>query len=95
MSINKKIEKKFMFSVVGEFILNEDFIKKHPDYAGGRIEIWHKDEPYDVEEIRLLLPEKMFLKIRDALDFKEVDVFQIGDVHSEDIEKRLKNKNGR
>jgi len=81
-------KKKIFFSVVEEMILNKDFIKKHPDYAGGRIEIFHEDYPYDIDEIRLMLPRKMFNAIRDAIDLKDIDHFQIGDVHSDDIYKR-------
>mgnify|MGYP001564866111 FL=1 len=88
----KKIEKKWFFNIIEEAILNQDFEKKHPKNAGGRIEIWHKDEPYDVEEIRLLLPREMFEKIREALDFKEVDYFQIANVHSENLEEKLNKK---
>lgn len=83
--LSTKIEKQWFFSVVEETLLNEDFNKKYPDYAGGRIEIWHKDSPYDVEEIRLLLPREIFNKLREALDFQEVDMFQIGEVHSDDL----------
>jgi len=92
MKKTKRLKKEFFFSVVEEAIQNEEFIQKHPNFGGGRIEIWHKDEPYDVEEIRLCLPREMFEKVRDALDFQEVDYFQIGRTHSEDILKRLKKK---
>jgi len=85
-------EKEFYFSVVEEGIQNEEFIKKYPDYAGGRIEIWHKDEPYDVEEIRLLLPRKIFNKIRNALEMAEMDYFQIANVYSEEILDKLNKK---
>ena len=86
----RKIKKKLFFSVVEEMILNEDFIKKHPDYAGGRIEIHHEGYPYDIEEIRLMLPREMFNAIRDAIELKDIDYFQIGNVHSDDIYKRAK-----
>ena len=87
----KKKEKIWMFSVVEEMILNEDFNKKHPNMAGGRIEIFHKDEPYDVAEIRFMLPKEIYEPFREALDFKECDYFQLGDVRSEDLEEELKN----
>jgi len=77
---------KWFFNVVEEGLMNEDFNKKHPNYAGGRIEIWHRDYPYDIEEIRLLLPREMFNAVRDAVDLKDLDCFQIGDVRSEDLE---------
>jgi hypothetical protein len=83
-------EKKFMFSIVEEGIRNKDFIKKNPNMRGGRIEIWHKDEPYDVEEIRFMLPEEIFIPFEKAIDLKECNYFQIGDCRSEDIEERLK-----
>lgn len=80
---------KWWFSVVEEAILNEDFIKEHPNYAGGRIEIWNDDYPYDVAEIRLLLPQEIFDKIREAIDSKEVDYFVIDGVSSEELEEEL------
>jgi hypothetical protein len=63
-----KNDKTFTFSVVEEMIMNTDFIKEHPGMMAGRIEIFMEGKEYDVEEIRLLLPTKMFEKIRDALD---------------------------
>jgi len=88
---NKKVKKqKLFFSVVEEAILNEDFNKAHPNYAGGRIEIFHESYPYDIEEIRLMLPREMFEIIRDAIELKDIDYFQIGNVHSDDIYKRAK-----
>ena len=86
-------QKKWFFSQVEEALLNQSFSKKHPNYCGGRIEIYHRDEPYDVEEIRLLLPCEIFNAIREAIDFKEVDYFQIGHVHSEELEEFIKSKN--
>jgi hypothetical protein len=86
--MKKKTKKKWFFTVVEEAI----FGKGLEDYAGGRIEIWHKDYPYDVEEIHLILPRKLFNKIREALDFQECDKFQIGDVFSEELEKFIKAK---
>jgi len=87
------MDKKWMFSVVEEAILNEDFIKKHPNMRGGRIEIWHEDESYDVEEIRFMLPEEIFLPFREAIDMKECDYFQLGRVRSEDLEEFINKKN--
>lgn len=68
------------------------FGKEWKDYAGGRIEIWYKDYPFDVEEIRLILPRKLFEKIREALDSQECEKFQIGDIFSEELEKFIKTK---
>jgi len=84
----KKAEKKWFFNIIEEAMFDE----KWKDYAGGRIEIWHKDCPYDVEEIRLILPIKLFRKIREALDFQECDKFQIGNVFSEELEEFVKTK---
>jgi len=85
-----KKEKAWFFNIVEEAILNQDFEKKHPNFAAGRIEIWHKDCPFDIEEIRLLLPREIFNQIRDALDFKEVDHFQIANVYSDQLLKQVK-----
>ena len=84
----KRIKKKWFFNIVEEAM----FGKEWEGYAGGRIEIWHKDYPYDVEEIRLILPRNLFKKVREVLDFQECDKFQIGDVFSEELEKFVKNK---
>lgn len=84
----KKQNKKFFFSVVGEAILNPD-----PKYKGlwaGRIEIWHKDYPYDIDEISIVLPQKIFEKLYDAINFKETDYFILRNVYSEELEKRVK-----
>lgn len=77
--------KTFFLNIIEEGIMNEDFIKKYPGYMAGRIEIYKKGEDYAVEEIRLLLPVKIFEKIRDALDFQELPLFQIGDIHSDNL----------
>jgi len=82
-------EKEWMFDVVEEAILNEDFIKKYPNMVGGRIEILHKDKQYDVDEIRFMLPEEIYIPFRDALDLKECDYFQLGQVRSEDLKEKL------
>ncbi len=88
----KPEEKKFYFSIVEYGIMNEDFAKKNPDIRIGRIEIWHRDYWYNVDEIQFALPSKMFEALRDALEFKECDYFQFGSVHSEDLEKFVEKK---
>lgn len=86
---NKKSKnKKWFFNIIEEMM----FSKEWEDYAGGRIEIWHRDCPYDVEEIRLILPRNLFEKVREALDFQECDKFQIGNVFSEELEEFIKAK---
>lgn len=80
---------KWWFSVVEEAILNREFTKEHPNYAGGRIEIWNDNYPHDIAEIRLLLPSEIFEKIREAIDFKEVDYFVIDGISSEELEEEL------
>ncbi len=87
------MEKKFFFSIIEEAILNQDFEEEHPNYVGGRIEIWHNDYPHDIEEIRLLLPREIFSKIREALDMKKVDYFQIANIRSEDLEEKIEQLN--
>lgn len=86
----KKKPKKFFFSCVGQALLNERFNKKYPDYDSFRIEIFHKDYQYDIEEVHFILPRKICQKIRDAFEFEEVDFFHIGKIYSEDLEKIVK-----
>ncbi len=40
--LNKKKEKEWFFNIIEESLLNENFNKKYPNYAGGRIEIWRR-----------------------------------------------------
>lgn len=88
----KREQGKFYFNFIEEVIQNKSFLKKYGDIAGGRIEIWHNDYWYDVEEIRLMLPRKLWNALAEALDMKDVNYFQIGEVRSEDLEKWVKNK---
>jgi hypothetical protein len=83
----KQVKKKYHFSVVEEAILNPD--PKYKGLRGGRIEIWHKDEPYDVAEIGIVLPYKIFDEVYEAIDFKEADYFVIGNVSSEELDKEI------
>ena len=73
-----------------KYILNitEEGVK-NPDYKGcrgGRIEVINPDQPYNVAEIRLLLPAEAFQKVRDAIDGLEVSKFQIGEVSNFSVE---------
>ncbi len=86
--MKRKSDKKWFFNIIEEAM----FDKKWKDYTGGRIEIWHKDCPYDVEEIRLILPTELFRKLREVLDFQECDEFQIGNVFSKELEEFIKTK---
>ena len=86
----KTPKKKFYFSVVEEGI----FGKLASTYRGGRIEIWYKEEAYDVEEIGFILPNEVFEVFCEALDGKKTDFFVIGDVSSQEIEKYVKKGNG-
>ena len=86
--MKRKTNKKWFFNIVEEAM----FGKEWKDYAGGRIEIWHKDCPYDIEEIRLILPKSLFEKVREDLDFQECDKFQIGNIFSGELEKFVKAK---
>ena len=86
--MKRKTNKKWFFNIVEEAM----FSKKWKNYAVGRIEIWHKDCPYDVDEIRLILPRRLFERVREVLDFQECDKFQIGDIFSEELERFIKTK---
>jgi len=81
-----KLKKKYFFSIIEEAILSPD--KKYAGLRGGRIEIWDNYSPYSIEEIRITLPADIWEALVEALDFKEVDYFQIGSYSSEQLDKR-------
>ena len=89
MTKNMK-EKKWFLSSTEYALLNEKFNKKYPNYKGGRIEMHHKDHQYAVAEMQIILPAEMYDKLTDAIQFKEIDFFQFGDIHSELLEENLK-----
>jgi len=67
--MNLKAKQKYMLSVVEEAIMNPDLA----GYRGGRIEVIEGDSPYSRYEGRFLLPEEIYEKFREALDFYEGD----------------------
>jgi len=69
MSKNKS--KKYWFSVVEEFIMNEN--AKY--FRGGRIEVYDRDSKtgYAIWEARFWIPIEFYDQFRETFDFKESD----------------------
>ena len=62
--------KPYHISIVGEMILNRNFLEKHGhNWAAGRIEVY-SDGPYADEEIRYFTNKKEFIVWRDKNDFR-------------------------
>lgn len=41
-------------------------------HRGGRIEIWESDKEHHTEEIRILLPRRMYERLREKLEGMEL-----------------------
>jgi len=68
---------KYFLSFVEEMVFNPDF----KNYVGGRVEVFIKEEEYDIEEIRFFTnKQKEFLKFRNEWDFKDVSAKQLNQI---------------
>ena len=80
---------KYFLSFVEEMVFNPDF----KNYVGGRVEVFIKEEEYDIEEIRFFTNRREeFRKFRNEWDFKDVSTKQLNQIR-QIIQKKFLIKN--